>query len=161
MTMQAKHSEQEAAAASLRSVLLINGGFSVGSGALLAIAAQPLADAFVPGVPAVGAVPLWGIVMALGIGVVVFGLDVLHTATWARMSILAGRIVFLADVAWVVGSVALLLLTGGALSALAVELVAVFAGIVAVFAWVEHRAVRGMQGRTGTVPGGAQGTAHS
>jgi hypothetical protein len=57
--------------------------------------------------------------------------------------------------------VALLLLGGGALSALAVEAIAVFAGIVAVFAWIEQRAVRGIQDRAGTGPGVAQGAAQS
>jgi hypothetical protein len=159
--MQAKQSDREAATTSLRHVLLFNGGLSLGSGALLAMAAQPLGAAMVPGVSTLGGLSLWAIVMAVGVGVVLFGLALLYLATRARLPAAVGRAVFLADVAWVVGSAALLLLGGGALSALAVEAIAVFAGIVAVFAWIEHRAARGMQDRAGTAPGMAQGTARS
>lgn len=139
--------ERTSAVERLRTVLQINAGFSLGSGLLLAVGAQPLAPAIAPGLSAVAGIPLWGIVMVVGLGVVAFALEVLRVARYVAIPAGSAWRICIADGLWVAGSLALLLLAGTHLSGMGIALVAAAGAVVAVFTLLEQRALRGLAHR--------------
>lgn len=118
----------------LRRALFGNAVFSLASGGALAALAQETARLWAPGVPAL-------VVRVIGAGVALFGLDVLYQATRPRLSSLRAELTSFADLAWVLGSIALLSFRRDLLSAQGVQVVSGVALVVALLAGLQLRGI--------------------
>jgi hypothetical protein len=92
----------------LRKALRANALFSVLSGVLLMIAAAPLAELmFVPQLELLG-FGMTTVLVAAGIGILIFGIDVALISRPERLNLMQTRLVLTLDVLWVIASAALL-----------------------------------------------------
>ena len=125
----------------LRRTLWGNAAFSVVSGALLAIFAQPFAAAASSAQPSLLGLDLATLFQLLGSGVVVFGALCAWVASRAELPRGLAQVIFVADIAWVVGSVLVLALPAGWTGA-GIAGIAVLALIVADLAILEYLGLR-------------------
>ena len=125
----------------LRRTLWGNAAFSVISGALLAIFAGPFAEAASSAKPSVLGLDLALLFELLGVGVVAFGALCAWVASRPKLPRMLAQIIFVADLAWVAGSVLVLALpvswTGAGIAG-----IVVLALIVADLAVLEYLGLR-------------------
>jgi hypothetical protein len=116
---------KDASSMLLKNSLLINAVFSLTSGVICLLVADPLST--------LTAIPTW-IFYTLGIGLTVFAVDVALTATRRQINLLFARIIVLADIAWVIASIGVLVFMGSHLTLagqLLIELVAIAVAVLA------------------------------
>ena len=116
----------------LRATLVTNGISTALCGLALLVAPGPLATLL--------GVPTPGVVAAVGAGLVLYAAGLFWTASRRPTPALAAWTAIVMDLAWVVGSVALLEL--GLLTPIGAGLVALIAAVVFVFAALQYRGVR-------------------
>ena len=125
----------------LRTTLKINGVFTAASGLALVIFAGPLARLMTPST-AVAGLSVDTILMLLGAGLIVFGIAAAAIGRGAEVSVPLAQAIFWADVAWVVGTVVLLLAAGSWFSLAGLIAVIVVGLVVADFATFEYLGLR-------------------
>lgn len=117
----------------LRTVLRVNAGTSLLSGLIMAAAPGMVDDVLDTGHP--------GWVRVVGIGLLLFAIDVAVASTIKRTSMLAAtRMIIVGDIAWVLASVVTVLL--GWYSGLGIVAVLAVAAMVDTFAVLQWRAMR-------------------
>lgn len=119
----------------LKKGLYVNAIFSGLAGLVLAAAPVAVGGLLMP------AVPLWA-VMAIGIGLVLFALDVAWVAASRVHSALFVGAVLAADIAWVVGVPAVLVLAPSAFTPLGIFMALASTVAVAGFAVMEWKGLR-------------------
>lgn len=125
----------------LRTTLNINAVFTALSGFALVLFAAPLARLLTPAT-AVAGLPVDTILMLLGAGLVLFGLAAGWIARGVPISMPLARAIFWADVAWVAGTVLLLLAAGSWFSLGGLIAVIAVGLVVADFATFEYLGLR-------------------
>ena len=128
----------------LRRTLWGNAVFSVASGAVLTACAAPFAAAAAHQPVSVAGLDLAILFELLGIGVILFGILCAWIASRPALPGGLARVVFAADIAWVVGSAAVLLLPAS-WTTLGVVGIAVVALIVADLAILEYLGLRRLE----------------
>jgi len=131
----------------LRRTLWGNAVFSVISGAVLASCATPFAAAAAHEPVDIAGLDLAIVFELLGIGVILFGLLCAWIASRSALPSGLARVVFAADIAWVVGSVAVLLLPAS-WTTIGVVGIAAVALIVADLAILEYLGLRRLEAAT-------------
>lgn len=125
----------------LRRTLWGNAAFSVISGAILAVFAAPFAAAAAHEPVAIAGLDLAIVFELLGLGVILFGALCAFVASRKQLPGGLARLVFAADIAWVVGSAVVLLLPASWTMA-GVAGIAVVALVVADLAILEYLGLR-------------------
>jgi hypothetical protein len=128
----------------LRRTLWGNAVFSVISGAVLAACATPFAAAAAHEPVAIAGLELAIVFELLGVGVILFGLLCGWIASRQTMPSGLARVVFAADIAWVVAS-AIVLFLPAAWTTLGIVGIAVVALIVADLAILEYLGLRRLE----------------
>ena len=113
----------------LKKVLFSNAIFSSACALVLVAAPGKLAPLF-------GSIPNW-IFIALGIGLLIFAIDVWWIAGKLPRSLARAKFIFYADVGWVLATPLVLITAGGALSFWGIVLLADIAIVVALLAMLE------------------------
>jgi hypothetical protein len=113
-----------------RTALICNASFSILCGAALALDGGPIGRALVAGAP-----PITGpALLALGLGLIAFGAVLIAIALRRGLNARTVLLITASDVAWVLGSLAVLGLATAAFTAAGVAAVALTALAVGVFA---------------------------
>ena len=107
-----------------------NGAFSLLSGLIFILAANPVA-AFLGGVSST-------VLMALGVGLLIYAADLFFVARQSPIKPLYAWLFIIADIAWVLGSALLLMTDWVAFTNAGWWTVAIVADIVAVFAILQY-----------------------
>lgn len=118
----------------LRRALRGNALFSTVSGLALA------AGAFAIG-PRIGVEPSW-IVLLVGLGLLPFAFDLFTNAARQRVDLARAKTAIAGDVAWVVGSIAVILIDPTGLTTAGVVTIAIVAAVVADFAMLQWLGLR-------------------
>lgn len=118
----------------LRRALKLNAGFSALSGMALIVAFAPLGRLI--------GVELPWLYVPLGFALLLFALGLLRNARRPEINRTEARLAVFMDVAWVVGSAALLLLPGLPLTGAGRWLIALVADVVALFALLQWLGLR-------------------
>ena len=132
----------DADARALRRTLRLNAEFSVLSGLVFVLAAGFLAGALFRGVDGLFGLSLSTVVLIVGAAIVVFGVDVFLVSLLGRPRWGVVAAVIVADVGWVAGSVALVVLARSFLTGAGMAVVVAVAAVVAAFAVAEWRGLR-------------------
>ncbi len=127
----------------LRKVLCGNAIFSVLSGAFCVAAAGWLAQAMFAGPVSVFGIPVEIVIMELGVALFLFAGFVWWTARARPVRMTAAKIILAADVAWVVGSIVLLVAAYDLFTGTGIALIVGTAIIVDIFA-MEEAATMGL-----------------
>ncbi len=121
----------------LRRALRANAAFSTVSGITLAAGSYAIG-------PRIGVEPSW-IVLLVGLGLLPFAFDLYVNAARARMDLAKVKMAIAGDIAWIAGSVAVIVIDPTGLTTAGLITIAVVAAVVGEFAflqWVGFRRAR-------------------